>query len=1005
MKTKQRLISLLLFIAMLFSFCPTTVFAEAVVQNGDSFTAALKGLNETATTPSNIALLTDNNDLAIMSGASHLKGTQGSNVYYGNYYQSDTSGQTKEPVKWQVLKNADGRLFLLADQNLDVQRYHKEFVDVTWENCDLRQWLNSDFYNAAFSEKEKESILEIINKNTDTVDYSVNNQIGKGGEDTKDKVFLLSYDEYWKTSGYFKSLASRIGTNTAYVAAGGTIKSSTVEGVGEPNRWWLRSPSNHGNNYALYVMSGKEEGDVSGYPNLYGDIVSSHLCAVRPAFNLNLDAVRFSSAAAGGKPEGGLQAVEDYTGNEWKLTLEGSSRGGFTASKADDHTITYSGAQTGANEYISALIADGTGAYTHYGRLKNLTDIGDANGNVDVILPFDMTDKTLYIFNEQYNGDYKTDYASKLIPIDLAKNAYTITNNLTHLTSDNSATYYMTADSVDYTATLSPNNGYLPPENITITVDGKVLTATEYTYENGALTIPRGNITGDIIISASAKGIDAKPPIFTASPQGASYTIGNTAIPLSVAASVNDGGTLSYQWYSNTTDDNISGSAISGATGSIYTPLTTAEGTIYYYCVVTNTNSNATGAKTATTASDTAKIEVTAAITPSTKYTVTIQNDGNGTASAAPASAAAGTAIALTATANSGYHFKEWRVVSGNVTLSGNSFTMPAENVMIKAIFAKDLPQPVKHSVTIKGSYAAMSGAGNYEAGATVAIHAGSRGDYHFNGWSSSDGISFTDAARVSTTFIMPDKPVTITAAWSYAGESSSDGSYDGGYDDSSTTDNNKTTDEPNKDNPKTNTNTPDTSTNVPDTSASNPFTDVNETDWFYQDVMFVYEKGLLSDTNTTAFAPNSNATRAQLAVLFYRMENSPKVRGENSFIDVVYGSDTAWYYDAVTWAEKNGIMNGYGNGSFGPDDPITREQLAAIFHRYAQYKGYNVTTAGNLDHFTDKAEISPWAQETLNWAVGIGLMSGTAENQLSPQKTAARAQIAAMLHRFIANK
>ena len=133
---------------------------------------------------------------------------------------------------------------------------------------------------------------------------------------------------------------------------------------------------------------------------------------------------------------------------------------------------------------------------------------------------------------------------------------------------------------------------------------------------------------------------------------------------------------------------------------------------------------------------------------------------------------------------------------------------------------------------------------------------------------------------------------------------------------------------------------------NEPD-AVKNPFADVNAGDWFYRDVLFSYEKGLISGMDTAVFAPYANTTRAQIAVIFYRMEGSPAVEGENSFTDVVRDSGTAWFYDAVTWAQKNGIMGGYGNSSFAPNDPITREQLAAIFYRYAQYKGYDTTQGG----------------------------------------------------------
>lgn len=186
--------------------------------------------------------------------------------------------------------------------------------------------------------------------------------------------------------------------------------------------------------------------------------------------------------------------------------------------------------------------------------------------------------------------------------------------------------------------------------------------------------------------------------------------------------------------------------------------------------------------------------------------------------------------------------------------------------------------------------------------------------------------------------------------------------------------------------------------------AVKNPFADVNAGDWFYRDVLFSYEKGLMSGMDAAAFAPYANTTRAQIAVIFYRMEGSPAVEGENSFADVVRGSGTAWFYDAVTWAQQNGIMGGYDNSSFAPNDPITREQLAAIFYRYAQYKGYDTTQGGMaIREFGDYESISDYAMSAMVWAVNTGLVKGDS-NLLYPNGTATRAEIAAMLHRFVEN-
>ena len=178
-----------------------------------------------------------------------------------------------------------------------------------------------------------------------------------------------------------------------------------------------------------------------------------------------------------------------------------------------------------------------------------------------------------------------------------------------------------------------------------------------------------------------------------------------------------------------------------------------------------------------------------------------------------------------------------------------------------------------------------------------------------------------------------------------------------------------------------------------------NPFTDISEKDWFYGDVMFVYENGLMLGTSKTLFSPHGTVMRGMMATILWRMEGSPVPKGKNSFTDVEAGK---WYADAITWTAENGIFACYGKDKFGPDDPITREQLAAIFYRYADYKGYDLTVKGYLDKFKDADKITDYAKTAMQWAVGSGLVKGKSGNLLDPQGTATRAEIAAMLHRFI---
>ena len=177
------------------------------------------------------------------------------------------------------------------------------------------------------------------------------------------------------------------------------------------------------------------------------------------------------------------------------------------------------------------------------------------------------------------------------------------------------------------------------------------------------------------------------------------------------------------------------------------------------------------------------------------------------------------------------------------------------------------------------------------------------------------------------------------------------------------------------------------------------PFTDVSGSDWFYNDVRYVYEKGIMDGTGADRFSPNAPLTRAMIVTILYRMAGSPSVSGSSDFTDVAAGK---WFAKAVAWAAANGIVNGYGSGLFGPNDPVTREQLAAILYRYAVYGGMTaVTLEENLGSFADTAQLSAYAIQAMNWAVGQGLINGSGSN-LVPKAQATRAQVAAIIHRYL---
>lgn len=178
------------------------------------------------------------------------------------------------------------------------------------------------------------------------------------------------------------------------------------------------------------------------------------------------------------------------------------------------------------------------------------------------------------------------------------------------------------------------------------------------------------------------------------------------------------------------------------------------------------------------------------------------------------------------------------------------------------------------------------------------------------------------------------------------------------------------------------------------------PFTDVSRGQWFYDAVSFVYWRDLMDGVTSTQFAPDATTTRAMVVQILYRMAGSPTVRGSSPFYDV---SNGAWYADAVIWAEANDIVNGMTTTTFAPNTAVTREQLATMLYRYAQYRHYNTSAGANTNilSYYDANRISEYAFSALQWACGEGIMDGTGTGYLSPQGQATRAQLAAMLMRF----
>ena len=176
------------------------------------------------------------------------------------------------------------------------------------------------------------------------------------------------------------------------------------------------------------------------------------------------------------------------------------------------------------------------------------------------------------------------------------------------------------------------------------------------------------------------------------------------------------------------------------------------------------------------------------------------------------------------------------------------------------------------------------------------------------------------------------------------------------------------------------------------------PFPDVDENDWFYDEVVYVYENGLMNGVENNRFAPNTATNRAMLATILYRLAGEPAVSGDLPFTDVAAGT---WYTDAVLWAAQNGIVNGLGENTFAPMNTLTREQLVTMLYRYAEAEGYDVSAAADLSGYPDAGKVQPYAQEAMSWAVAEGIVAGMEDGTLNPAGNATRAQIATILMRF----
>ncbi len=988
---KKRILSILLCLCMAACMLPTAAFAagaenDKAIQLVDSGTAA------------------------------NISGGQNDNIYFGTW--------DEEPIKWRVLDDqtntGESGLFLLSDALLGTGRYGDVYFDNSgntsnaWQSSTAKTWCNN-FYGSSFSNGEQGAVLATTKSDealsTGGISFAASENILNG-----DKVFFLSAEE---------------AENSAY---GFTDDNARIANYGNSaGVWWLRSP------YAIFTTYA---GVVFGDGPVYAYVVSG-VWAARPAFNLNLGSVLFTSAAVDGKPDGGLTPISEYTGNEWKLTLLDNSRNfavtETTASgdPGDILTLHYNGATTGANEYISVILADNSGAQ-YYGRVAQPTA---ENGTVEIKIPSGLApgDYTLKVFNEQYNDDYNTDYASNFTDI-----ALTVENQPDEQFSLTSGgRYYFDLSSMNIPGTA---NGTLPdstlhyvPFTYAGTVDAYKLTSEKATTEEYAQKnkYPHSLFVADYAVTHTVSWDDLNTVGLIFGKDYAAGGVGYTLRAPSTGSARTGSGDLergtpqSNEWDRILDKDsgyiknwNILyswGQDAYSASGRAFRGFNSARFWISNFATYSNPyvgfrpvlevlnadtlgsgglkvvtldlnggklggSSDAiqiivkTGSKFTAPASD----GLTRPDGNNGSYFMWLGSDGN---LYAPGESVPEVVTTLTAQWTVNQYTITYDLAGG--TVEGNPDTYTIETV------AFTLKNPTKSGYTFTG----WSGTGlDGENNMTVTIPKGSTGNrsytahWRYNGGGGSGYSYYTIKATAGAGgSISPsgnvsvregrDQTFTITPDKDYAvANVKIDGKSIGAVK-SYTFENVRRTHTIEVIFMKANGN--------PQTGV---FVDVATGSYYEDAVDWAVENGITKGTDDTHFSPDGICTRAQAVTFLWRAAGSPKPETRTMpFTDVPAGS---YYYDAVLWAVENGITKGTSNTTFSPNMTCTRAQIVTFL-----WRSEKSPAAGTANLFVDVKSTVYYADAVL-WAVKEDITKGTTNTTFSPDADCTRAQIVTFLWR-----
>ena len=928
---KKRILSILTVLALCLGLLPTTVFAV-------------------------------DGDTAIMLGTNGISGYDSTNgydyIYFGNWEALDQY-TTTGPIKWRVLDdktNTEGDgLFLLSDRLFGKGNKYGGGVYLkqngssnVWQGSDAQKWCQN-FYDKSFSTGEQGAVLATTKNDTA---YKATSGVPYGVSELKgDTVFFLSAEEVEnEVYGFIDNAARR-----AYFG-------NTTNWGG----WWLRSPVEQQRKDVAGTITRSPTstaGSLSGYP------VSNYNYTARPAFNLNLDDVLFTSAAVGGKSatgmESGLTAVDDYTGSEWKLTLLDDSRRNFSVTETDisgdpGDTITlhYTGATIGENEYISALLTDQQDNVLYYGRVEQADD---ENGEISLTIPDTLAEGTytLNVFSEQYNGDYKTDYASAFETFTLTVDITAPTLSAGSATRDSktTATVKFTSDEAGTYYYEVVDSGAATP-TIGTTEEGTACISGENTI---SLTTLSGTGAKDIyIIVKDAVGNVSQqlkitiPAIYTLTVNlngGSGNTTGGQ-YPAGKVVNIDAGSRSNYRFTGWTTSNGGSFADASSASTTFTMPA--ADTTI-----------------TANWQYDSPYIPPTKPDGPSTGT-----SDGWEDIREEIADADRGDTIAIDMNGETEVPGEIFEEVAGkDVTVEfeledGISWTVNGQDIPTATDFSdldlgvdlgtKGISVDVINSVTGELGSVQITLAHDGEFGFALTLtaplgkeNAGYWANlYHYD--EAGKTLNFETSAQIDDE---GDVALRMTHASQYA-------------------------------------------IVIDDKSHDLPFKDLGENQWYESAVRYAYTHDIMEGMSATKFSPNISLTRAQAVQVLYNLEGQPAVSDSTTFPDLV----EEWYKPAIAWAEQTGVVDGYEDGTFRPGQPVNRMEFAQMLYNYAAYKGCDLSAKGDLTAFPDGDSVQPWAETAMTWANGNQLINGHDDGTLEPGGTPTRAQAASILLRFDQN-